>query len=78
MKKNLNVPVVATIYLRHRNHVIADEENVTPIYEEFETLMVDVLDLTKDLYGPLFNTQIRHSVHISMYCLLIAVHVVLL
>ncbi|XP_073941252.1 zinc carboxypeptidase-like isoform X2 [Choristoneura fumiferana] len=76
VKKNLNVPVVATIYMRHEHSIIADEEDITPLYEQFETLMVDVLDLAKDLYGPLFNMQRRHSISITTYCILITIHVI--
>lgn len=63
VKRKLNTPLVYTVYLE--DAIPPLDENIKTISEQFYTILNESLIIIKDIYGPLYNNQIKVTLHYS-------------
>lgn len=61
VKLNLNIPIVSTIYLKYNEEYYHREYQIGPLSRELETIVKEILTISKEIYRPLFNNQIKQK-----------------
>lgn len=59
VKKELNVPLVYTIYMMNEDHVMPRKSDSRVLTSHLSLLLEEILTISKPIYGPLYNSTMR-------------------
>lgn len=71
VKRNLNVPIVYSVYLKPEDYLIPRFNHIEPLGKKFINIFNETLFLGHKIYGPLFNNQIRFKAKVYILFLFV-------
>ncbi|KAG6463427.1 hypothetical protein O3G_MSEX013871 [Manduca sexta] len=57
VKEKFNIPIVMTVYLKFKDHLFPNETHIQPLTKQFTSIMVEILPVVNNIYGPLFSNH---------------------